>query len=59
MPLNGGILDEVEHAIKNNHGRDFKGTANEYFGYSQDGKVEIHFYLSSDNNINSFFPKIQ
>jgi hypothetical protein len=52
------ILSEVEYAIRNNHGRDLTSTAsNEFYGFSSDGKVEIHFYLGSDGSINSFFPK--
>ncbi len=52
------ILDEVEHAISNNHGRlPEKPNGNEYFGFSKDGKVEIHFYLNSDGSIGSYFPK--
>lgn len=51
------ILDEVEHAITNNHGKvpnNPNGT--EYFGKSRDNKVEIHFYYNSDGSINSYFP---
>ena len=52
------ILDEVEHAIANNHGRiPEKPTGTEYFGFSKDGKVEIHFYLKADGSIDSYFPK--
>ena len=53
------ILDEVEHAIANNHGKinPTIPSGNEYFGFSKDGKVEIHFYLNQDGSINSFFPK--
>ncbi|MBO0590847.1 EndoU domain-containing protein [Cellulophaga sp. E16_2] len=54
---NKRILDEVEHAVANNHGRILsKPTGNEYFGFSKDGKIEIHFYLNSDGTINSYFP---
>ena len=55
------ILEEVEYAITNNHGRVLTPNAvrNEYFGYSRDGKVKIHFYLNNNNNsINSYFPVI-
>jgi len=53
------ILDEVEYAVANNHGRYVGGSANEYYGLSRDGTVEIHFYLNINNgNINSFFPKL-
>ncbi|MDF2455091.1 MAG: hypothetical protein K0R51_1084 [Cytophagaceae bacterium] len=53
------ILDEVEHAISNNHGKiPSKPNGNEYYGFSIDGKVEIHFYYNtSDGSIRSFFPK--
>jgi hypothetical protein len=51
------VLDEVEHAISNNHGLHPTGAPNEYFGFSTDGKVEIHFYLSPDGSVNSYFPK--
>ena len=52
------ILDEVEYAIANNHGRDLTSTnPNEYFGFSRDGKVEIHFYHNADGSIGSYFPK--
>ena len=30
---------------------------NEYYGFSKDGKVEIHFYYNADGSIGSFFPK--
>lgn len=51
------ILDEVEYAIVNNHGKlPTKPNGNEYFGYSSDGKVKIHFYLNSDGSIGSYFP---
>ena len=52
------ILDEVEYTIVNNHGRDLTSTnPNEYFGFSRDGKVEIHFYNNPDGTIGSYFPK--
>lgn len=52
------ILDEVEHAITNNYGRDLMSTnPREYFGFSRDGKVEIHFYYNTDGSIGSYFPK--
>lgn len=52
------ILDEVEYAIANNHGRiPEKPTGTEYFGFSQDGRVEIHFYLNNDGTIGPYFPK--
>jgi hypothetical protein len=52
-------LDEVEYAIENNHGLDLSPGAapNEYYGYSTDGKVEIHFYLGQNGSVNSYFPK--
>lgn len=53
------ILDEVEHAIANNQGKiPTKPNGNEYFGFSTDGKVEIHFYLAADGSIPSYFPKM-
>jgi hypothetical protein len=52
------IIDEVEHAVMNNHGRDYSShSPNEYFGFSRDGSVEIHFYLSPSGEIKSYFPK--
>ncbi len=53
------ILDEVEYAIKNNHGKYAGGAANEYFGFSKDGKIEIHFYMTQDGIITSFFPNLK
>lgn len=53
---NTKIKQEVEHAIKNNHGL-VDGAQSEYFGFSTDGKVEIHFYLRQDGGIGSYFPK--
>ncbi len=51
------VLDEVEYAIANNHGKlPTKPNGNEYFGYSRDGKVKIHFYLNADGSIGSYFP---
>ena len=51
------VLDEVEHAIKNNHGKlPEKPNGNEYYGFSSNGKVEIHFYLNKDGSIGSYFP---
>jgi hypothetical protein len=45
------ILNEVEFAIQNNHGCDLTSrNPNEYFGYSKDGKVEIHSHLSKTTN---------
>ena len=52
------VLDEVEYAIQNNQGRFPSGAPNEYYGYSSDGKVKIHFYLNPNGNINSFFPSL-
>jgi hypothetical protein len=52
------VLEEVEYAIQNNYGKDLNSrNPNEYFGFSSDGKVEIHFYLNSDGSIGSYFPK--
>jgi hypothetical protein len=52
------ILDEVEHAIANNHGRiPANPNGNTYYGYSVDGTVEIRFFLKSDGTIPSYFPK--
>jgi len=55
---NAKILDEVEHAIKNNHSVVPGNNPNEYFGFSSNGKVEIHFYLNQDGTIGSYFPKL-
>ncbi|MCH4832596.1 EndoU domain-containing protein [Flavobacterium columnare] len=54
---NSKILDEVEYAIANNHGVAPGNNPSEYFGFSRDGKVEIHFYLNTDGTIGSYFPK--
>ncbi len=54
---NSKILDEVEYAIANNHGVAPGNNPSEYFGFSRDGKVEIHFYLNNDGTIGSYFPK--
>lgn len=54
---NSKILDEVEFAIANNHGVAPGNNPSEYFGFSKDGKVEIHFYLNNDGTIGSYFPK--
>jgi hypothetical protein len=54
---NTKILDEVEYAIANNHGVAPGNNPSEYFGFSRDGKVEIHFYLNNDGTIGSYFPK--
>lgn len=52
------ILDEVEYAIANNHGQDLTSrNPSEYYGFSKDGKIEIHFYYNTDGTIGSFFPK--
>lgn len=53
------ILDEVEYAIENNYGRiPTNINGNEFYGFSRDGNVEIHFYYNENNgSINSFFPK--
>lgn len=51
------ILDEVEFAIANNHGKiPSKPNGNEYYGFSNDGAVEIHFYLKQDGTLGSYFP---
>lgn len=55
---NARILEEVEYAIKNNHGVAPGDNPSEYFGFSKNGKVEIHFYLSVDGTIDSYFPKL-
>jgi hypothetical protein len=52
------ILDEVEYSIINNQGQFPNGAPNEYYGYSKNGKVKIHFYLNPNGNINSFFPSL-
>ena len=47
-----------EHQAGRNHGRYSSGTSpNEYFGFSRNGKVRIHFYLRTDGVISSYFPK--
>lgn len=52
------MLDKIQYAIANNHGRiPEKPTGTEYFGFSRDGKVEIHFYLNNDGTVGSYFPK--
>lgn len=51
------ILEEVQYAIENNHGVFPGGSPNEYFGFSRDGSVEIHFYLGRTGFVNSYFPK--
>jgi hypothetical protein len=55
------IKEEVEHAVANNHGRDLSpgAAANEYFGFSKDGKVQINFYIKHDGTIGSYFPKVR
>jgi len=55
---NARVLEEVEHAIKNNHGVAPGNNPSEYFGFSKNGKVEIHFYLKTDGTIGSYFPKL-
>lgn len=55
--INSKIINEVVFAIENNHGRYFSGSTNQYFGFSSDGQVEIHFYLKSDGSFGSYFPK--
>ncbi|GET46201.1 hypothetical protein RCZ01_15030 [Capnocytophaga felis] len=52
------ILEEVEHAINNNHGKFNlnKPNSNEYFGLSRDGKIEIHFFYNQDGTIGSYYP---
>ncbi|MBB6460304.1 EndoU domain-containing protein [Flammeovirga kamogawensis] len=55
---NARVLEEVEYAIKNNHGVAPSNNPTEYFGFSKNGKVEIHFYLNSDGSIGSYFPKL-
>uniref|UniRef100_UPI0011AF46E2 EndoU domain-containing protein n=1 Tax=Aquimarina sp. I32.4 TaxID=2053903 RepID=UPI0011AF46E2 len=53
---NTKIKQEVEHAIKNNHGLAQDGS-NTFYGYSKNGSVEIRFYLNNDGYIGSYFPK--
>ena len=52
------ILDEVEYAITNNHGKfdPSKPNSNEYFGLSRNGKIEIHFFYNQDGTIGSYYP---
>ncbi|MFJ1429671.1 EndoU domain-containing protein [Capnocytophaga canimorsus] len=50
------ILEEVEHAINNNHGRVPDSSTNEYFGYSKNGGVKIHFYYNTDSSVGSYYP---
>ncbi|MFD0962907.1 EndoU domain-containing protein [Pseudofulvibacter geojedonensis] len=55
------VLEEVEHAIKNNHGKvnPTNPGSNVHYGYSSNGKVKIHFYYNINNgSIISYFPKI-
>jgi hypothetical protein len=56
------ILEEVEHAVKNNRGKvpqSVGGTNNQYFGFSKDGKIKIEFYYDeTTGSINSFFPSL-
>ncbi|WP_344931064.1 EndoU domain-containing protein, partial [Aquimarina addita] len=57
---NTKIKQEVEHAIKNNHGKVNVNNPNDqlHFGYSTDGKVEIQFYFDSVRDyVGSYFPK--
>ncbi len=54
------IKAETEHAIANNHGKIPQNpTGNEYFGFSSDGSVRIHFYLKNNGTLGSYFPKKQ
>lgn len=53
------ILQEVEYAVVNNHGKSLppSSSKNEYFGFSLDRKIRIHFYLdSSTEQIISYYP---
>ncbi|RZS92436.1 EndoU domain-containing protein [Aquimarina brevivitae] len=50
------ILQEVEYAIQNNRGKVPGNNKNEYYGFSEDGNVEIHFYLNQNGEIGSYFP---
>jgi hypothetical protein len=54
------ILEEAEHAVKNNKGFANGVDATEgYYGFSKDGKIKIQFYYrDSDGFIGSFFPKL-
>jgi Bacterial EndoU nuclease len=54
------ILEEAEHAVKNNKGFANGVDAKEgYYGFSKDGKIKIQFYYrDSDGFIGSFFPKL-
>jgi hypothetical protein len=52
------ILDEVEYAIANNHGKLSPSKPNDstHFGYSRDGRVEIHFIYSNNDQILTYYP---
>ncbi len=51
------ILNEVTHAVTNNLGKiPSRPNGNEYYGFSKDGAVEIHFYLKSNGAIATYFP---
>jgi hypothetical protein len=56
---NQRVKDEVEHAVRNDQGRAPGGSWNEYYGFSFDGTVEIHFYLYPDGNFGSYFTKVR
>ncbi len=49
------IINEVEYAIKHNHGL-VLGQPAQYFGYTSDGKIKIYFYHDSNGVIGSHFP---
>ena len=55
------IMDEVEHAVKNNKGLyDINRPNDGYFGYSKDGQTKIRFYYNdSTGKIGSYFPSLK
>jgi len=57
------ILEEVEHAVKNNVGQvpaSVGGAPNQFYGFSKDGNIKIEFYYNDSNGaINSFFPSLK
>jgi hypothetical protein len=54
------ILEEVEHAVRNNKGLVPDAAPNQYFGFSKNGRIKIEFYYDElTGNINSFFPSLK
>ena len=53
------IIKEVKYAIVHNRGQ-VKDSRNTYYGFSKDGKIEIHYYYNENTKeIFSYFPKIK